>query len=210
MPVRAAGNPSGGSDASWSRVWERTNTIDPTERIGRLADLGTAGESGVPVPAQENDLRAVEPAGRPTEPSVQVARTRRRQTPAEARPLRELAAGGANVLLTGAEIALHAVGGPLLAAAVHGPREDVVAGIRGEPPGGSGAGAPATGDSAAGALNPELAQMHAMQRESQRFNLQLLELQEVVQKENRRFTVLSNVVRARHDTAKAAVSNIRS
>jgi hypothetical protein len=51
--------------------------------------------------------------------------------------------------------------------------------------------------------------MHAMQRESQAFNLQLLNLQEDVQQENRRFTTLSNVLRAKHDTAKAAVSNIR-
>jgi hypothetical protein len=49
-----------------------------------------------------------------------------------------------------------------------------------------------------------------MNRESQQFNMQMLALQEEVQTENRRFTTLSNVVRARHDTAKAAVSNVRS
>ena len=55
----------------------------------------------------------------------------------------------------------------------------------------------------------DLATVQSMQRESQAFNLQLLELQEDVQQENRRFTTVSNVLRAKHDTAKAAVSNIR-
>lgn len=56
----------------------------------------------------------------------------------------------------------------------------------------------------------DLATMQAMQRESQVYNMQLLELQEDVQQENRRFTTVSNVLRAKHDTAKAAVSNIRA
>jgi hypothetical protein len=52
--------------------------------------------------------------------------------------------------------------------------------------------------------------MQAMQRESQAFNMQLLGLQEQVQQDSQRFSTLSNVMRAKHDTAKAAVSNIRS
>jgi hypothetical protein len=52
--------------------------------------------------------------------------------------------------------------------------------------------------------------MFAMQRESQAFNLQLLALQQEVQDENRRFSTLTNVLRAKHDTAKAAVGNVRS
>jgi hypothetical protein len=42
------------------------------------------------------------------------------------------------------------------------------------------------------------------------FNMQLLGLQDQVQQDSQRFTTLSNVMRAKHDTAKAAVSNIRS
>ena len=60
-----------------------------------------------------------------------------------------------------------------------------------------------------GSDQSDLATVQTMQRESQAFNLQLLELQEDVQQENRRFTTVSNVLRAKHDTAKAAVSNIR-
>lgn len=55
----------------------------------------------------------------------------------------------------------------------------------------------------------ELERMHAMQRESQAFNLEYMALQESAQAENRRFTALSNLMKARHDTAKAAISNIR-
>ncbi len=63
---------------------------------------------------------------------------------------------------------------------------------------------------ASGGDQSDLATMQSMQRESQVFNMQLLELQEDVQQENRRFTTVSNVLRAKHDTAKAAVSNIRA
>jgi hypothetical protein len=56
----------------------------------------------------------------------------------------------------------------------------------------------------------DMAQMQAMQKESQVFNLQLLQLQENVQNENRHFTTVSNLLRASHDTAKAAISNVRS
>lgn len=55
----------------------------------------------------------------------------------------------------------------------------------------------------------ELERMHMMQRESQAFNLEYMALQEAAQAENRRFTALSNLMKARHDTAKAAISNIR-
>lgn len=52
-------------------------------------------------------------------------------------------------------------------------------------------------------------QMWEMQRESQAFNLEYLALQESMQSENRRFTTMSNLMKARHDTSKSAISNIR-
>jgi hypothetical protein len=64
--------------------------------------------------------------------------------------------------------------------------------------------------SGAGSDAADLATMQAMQRESQAFNMQLLSLQDQVQQDSQRFNTLSNVMRAKHDTAKAAVSNIRS
>lgn len=47
-----------------------------------------------------------------------------------------------------------------------------------------------------------------MQRQSQEFNAEYLALQESMQSENQRFTALSNVLKAQHDTAKAAINNI--
>jgi len=139
-----------------------------------------------------------------TRATLTVEPTHERQTSRPGAPFRSVLAGSVDVLMAGAEIATSVVGGPLLAAAVHGARNDVVGGISPSPPAGGGASVPTAGGGS------ELAEMHAMQRESQAFNMQLLSLQEDVQQENRRFTTLSNVLRAKHDTAKAAVSNIRS
>jgi len=48
----------------------------------------------------------------------------------------------------------------------------------------------------------------AMQQEAQAMNLQYLQLQERMQQESREFTTLSNVMRVKHDTARAAIGNI--
>ncbi len=48
-----------------------------------------------------------------------------------------------------------------------------------------------------------------LQQQSQEFNLQFLQLQEGLSQENRRFSALSNVLKARHDTSKAVIQNIR-
>jgi len=49
----------------------------------------------------------------------------------------------------------------------------------------------------------------AMQEMNMSFNLQYLQLQQSVQQENRQFTLLSNIMKAKHDTARAAINNIR-
>jgi hypothetical protein len=89
-----------------------------------------------------------------------------------------------------------------------------VSGIAGVPPAGgstlSGGGAAGLAAVTPGSPISEMASMQAMQRESQAFNLQLINLQEDIQKESRQFSTVSNVMRAKHDTAKAAISNIRS
>ncbi len=54
----------------------------------------------------------------------------------------------------------------------------------------------------------DMDRMWEMQRENQKFNLQYLELQTTIQNENRRFTTVSNLMKARHDTAKAAINNM--
>jgi hypothetical protein len=148
----------------------------------------------------------------PAQTTVSVDTTRSRQTTAPATPFKDVLAGSANALLTGAEVAGGAMGGPVVAAAIRQARSSVADATSGGGGGGGAAGSVSGADAVVGAGSPggEMEAMHAMNRESQQFNMQMLALQEEVQNENRRFTTLSNVVRARHDTAKAAVSNVRS
>jgi hypothetical protein len=163
-------------------------------------------------------------APRSLDSRVTIQTTRPRQTETPASPFRDFLAGGVSVLMGGAQVATHVLGAPRLAAAIAGADSRATAAITGTPLGNRvvtgapfGTPTPASGSTSAAALpagassdSSDLATMQAMQRESQVFNMQLLELQEGVQQENRRFTTLSNVLRAKHDTAKAAVSNIRS
>jgi hypothetical protein len=41
------------------------------------------------------------------------------------------------------------------------------------------------------------------------FNMQYLMLQQHMQDENRRFTLLSNIMKTKHDTAENSISNVR-
>ena len=49
----------------------------------------------------------------------------------------------------------------------------------------------------------------ALQAEGQSFNLKYLELQERMQRETREFTAVSNVMKVRHDAARAAIQNVQ-
>lgn len=148
---------------------------------------------------------------KPTEPNrstiVAVEPTRPRQTERPTKPFCAVLATGVNVLMSGAEAATSVVGGPIFAAAVREARTDAVNGIAGPS---SGVVGETTTVGGAGAGSSDMSNVAALQRESQAFNLQLLALQEEIQQENRRFSTVTNVLRARHDTAKAAISNIRS
>lgn len=48
-----------------------------------------------------------------------------------------------------------------------------------------------------------------MQETQMSFNLQYLQLQNHMQTENRRFTMISNIMKTKHDTAKNSISNIK-
>lgn len=48
-----------------------------------------------------------------------------------------------------------------------------------------------------------------MQKMQQSFNMQFLALQNDMQKENRQYTMISNVMKTKHDTAKNAINNVR-
>ena len=168
------------------------------------------------------------------EGDVVVEATRPRQTERPSSPFRDVLASGTAILVRGAEVATSVAAGPVMAAAVREtgmaaagalagsagsrtPGTMATAGVAtsaGAAAAAGGAGSGASGVPASlvapGSDQSDMATMQAMQRESQVFNMQLLELQEDVQQENRRFSTVSNVLRAKHDTAKAAVSNIRA
>jgi hypothetical protein len=147
------------------------------------------------------------------ETRLEIDATRARQTERPATPFRSVLAGGVSLLMSGAEVATHVVGGPVLAAAVHDARvgaTNVIAGTAATGPAGL-ASPPALLAAAAGASgSPATGSVETLMQQGQASNLRLLALQQQVQQENQRFTTVSNVMRAKHDTAKAAVSNIRA
>jgi hypothetical protein len=69
----------------------------------------------------------------------------------------------------------------------------------------------ATGSAAGGVGGSEtdlLSATRALQQQSQSFNLEYLQLQEGLQRENREFTTLSNIMKVKHDSAKNSIQNI--
>jgi hypothetical protein len=48
-----------------------------------------------------------------------------------------------------------------------------------------------------------------LQEMNQSFNIQYLMLQQDMQTENRQFTLVSNIMKTKHDTAKNAINNVR-
>jgi hypothetical protein len=131
--------------------------------------------------------------------SIQVEPTRPRETPRPALSFQGILRGGANVLLAGAQAASTLVGGPLLTAAVTRARTgaDLATG---------------SGNSASASAPPatESDALRAMQQERTSEDLKLIALQSEIQRHDRQVTLLSNMLKARHDTAKAAIGNIRS
>ena len=69
-------------------------------------------------------------------------------------------------------------------------------------------GAAAPGGAGAGSGGDILEATRALQAAAQTFNLQYLQLQEAMQRESREFTALTNVMKVKHDSAKAAINNI--
>ena len=157
-----------------------------------------------------------------TDSRLEIAATRARQTERPPAPFRDVLAGGVSLLMSGAEVATHVVAGPVMAAAVHDARIGAVGTISGSPgsfgtPGvgtafeaaGSGvAGLPPAGVGAGASGTPTSVQ--SLMQDGQSSNMQMLALQQQIQDESQRFTTVSNVMRAKYDTAKAAVSNIRA
>ncbi len=127
--------------------------------------------------------------------------------------LRAAAAGFARGVAATVDLAAPYVpGGTVLSAAVR----SAAGASRGRPGDlGPDAGTSALGSAATRAVTSSeadegdvLAATRELQREAQTFNLQYLQLQESMQRESREFTALSNVMKVKHDSAKAAINTI--
>jgi hypothetical protein len=131
---------------------------------------------------------------------VTSAATAPRVTPPPARPFREVLGAGTSAVVTGAEQAVRSLpGGPILAAAFRPAAGTPTSTVAGQvPEGTSGTAQGSTG----GGIEQTLA-------DNSDRTLYYLELQERIAAETQAYTALSNVLKARHDTIKNAIGNIR-
>ncbi|XXF76504.1 hypothetical protein P2318_26115 [Myxococcaceae bacterium GXIMD 01537] len=101
-------------------------------------------------------------------------------------------------------------GAPALSAAVSSTKATVSAvasGVTAVP--GAGGAASAAGASGKGEQWDLLEAQKMMQAEGQAFNAAYLQLQNEMQRESREHNAVSNIMKVRHDSAKAAINNIR-
>ena len=150
--------------------------------------------------------------------SVYATATAPRVTPAPARPFQQMMNAGSAAIVSGAEAAVvHLPGGSILAAAM---RPGVSGGSFSTPlstslnrPEGS-AGTASSGLSTTtggvsggtGVGDPSVEQVMSQDADQ---NLYYLKLQEQMSAESRGYSAISNVLKARHDTMKNAIGNIR-
>jgi hypothetical protein len=139
-----------------------------------------------------------------------------RVTPAPARPFQQMMSASSVAIVNGAEVAMsHLPGGSILAAAMRpagnagafasatslsatGPTGTATGGL-----GTSGIGG-VTGSTGTG--DPGVQQMMSQDADQ---NMYYLQLQEQMSQESRSYSAISNVLKARHDTMKNAIGNIR-
>ncbi|MBI2893634.1 MAG: hypothetical protein HYY06_08780 [Deltaproteobacteria bacterium] len=135
--------------------------------------------------------------------SMTIRVTSQRETPqGPSRRFAEALRQGAQVLASGVSGAAGALpGAPILSAAVRG------AASAGSVNDASSAEAP--GANAAPGTEQGQSDIERLMQESQSFNMYYLEIQEGMSRENRRYSAMSNVMKARHETAKSAIGNIR-
>ena len=118
--------------------------------------------------------------------------------------LRAAAVGAADGLAAASGLlAPLAPAGMVLAGAIRGVAQATAGAVRSSPSGGLSPGAGTPG----GTDGFEAARL--LQQEGQSFNLRYLELQERMQRETREFTAVSNVMKVRHDAARAAIQNVQ-
>ncbi|MFH1435576.1 MAG: hypothetical protein ABIJ56_07645 [Pseudomonadota bacterium] len=66
-----------------------------------------------------------------------------------------------------------------------------------------------TGPAADGEVSGEYSEFWKMQEEGRLMNLEYLKIQESLSRSNRTFSTLSNILKARHETTRTAINNIR-
>jgi len=132
-------------------------------------------------------------------------------------PFKAVMGAGASAILSGAEqVVTRLPGGPILAAALRPTAADVgpasaatlSPGAVGTltPEGSAGSGGVAGSAGVAGAENGGV---EAALNQSANQNLYFIEIQERISAESRSYSAMSNVLKARHDTVKNAIGNIR-
>lgn len=140
--------------------------------------------------------------------------TASRVTPRSGVAFRDFVSRSASAIVRGAEAAVTSLpGAPIVAAAVRpGPSVPVntaIPGMRIDASPRLGADAFGTAESPVGGVASEAPSIEQTLAQSQGFNLYFLQLQEQIAAENRAYTAMSNVLKARHDTVKNAIGNIR-
>lgn len=135
-----------------------------------------------------------------------------RVTPRTGAPFRDMVSRGTGAIVRGAEAAVTSLpGAPIVAAAVRGGASPAVTpGSRLDAVGRAGGGmGTAESPLGAGVGGGEAPSVEQALTQSQDFNLYFLQLQEQMAAENRAYSAMSNVLKARHDTVKNAIGNIR-
>ena len=152
-----------------------------------------------------------------------VTETAPRVTPSSGIPFRDVVSRGAQALLNGAQAAITSLpGAPIVAAAVRSraASPSVSGGSLanspllnrgGASPSASGVAESPVNSASADGTSPgaESSSVEGALAQSQEFNLYYLQLQEQLAAENRSYSAMSNVLKARHDTVKNAIGNIR-
>ncbi len=144
-----------------------------------------------------------------------------RVTPEPARPFQQVMNASSAAIVNGAEAAVtHLPGGSILAAAMWPGASGVAPGVSGanpygptaafnRPEGPTGTATSALGGGLSGSVgagDPSIQQVISQDADQ---NLYYLKLQEQISAESRGYSAVSNVLKARHDTMKNAIGNIR-
>jgi len=157
----------------------------------------------------------IDPISRNSAETVTVNEAVGRQTPDPSGPsFSEIVKKGSAMILKAAGGAASFLpDGGLLAATMRGAAEGLEAGNPAASWEGTGtaAGAELAGAAAGtqGSPGGGLTDLERLQQEGFDMNVELLRIQESLSKENRTFSTISNVLKARHETTKTAINNIR-